>query len=112
RGEGVTSFYDVVVLGDELAGAIAAAHLARRGFRVLVVCSLPVERDTLGPYHLPRAPLALTGLEAPALKRLLNDLSLLQLLRRRVEPNHPAFQLLLPDHRLDVSLDDLPRELA
>ena len=43
----MTSFYDVVVLGDELAGAIAAAHLARRGFRVLVVCSPPVERDVI-----------------------------------------------------------------
>ena len=108
----MTSFYDVVVIGDELAGAAAAGHLARRGLRVLVVCSAPVERDALGPYLVPRAPLTLTGLEAPALKRLVADLNLLQLLRKRVEPNQPAYQVLLPDARLDVSVTDLPRELS
>ena len=106
-----TSFYDVVVIGDELAGAVAAAHLARRGFRVLVLCSAPVERDHVGPWTVPHAPMALAGLEGPALKRLVNELSLLQLLRRRVEPNHPLMQLLLPDHRLDVTGDELHREL-
>ncbi len=108
-----TSFYDVVVIGDELAGAVAGALLARRGFRVLVLASQPVEREVLGPGSspAPRAPLALTGLESPALKRVVNELNLLQLLRRRVTPNHPAFQLLLPDHRIDVG-DELGRELA
>src|SRR5437773_10030465 len=102
-----TSSYDVVVVGDELAGAVAGAHLARRGLRVLLVGRAPVERDEVGPYQVPRDPLALTGLEAPMLKRMVAELNLVQLLRRRVEPNHPAFQLLLPDHRLEVSAGDL-----
>lgn len=108
----MTSFYDVVVIGDELAGAVAGGHLARRGFRVLMLCAPPVEREAIGPYQVPAAPLTLTNLESPALKRLVEDLNLLQVLRRRVEANEPAFQLLLPDHRLDVSPTDLPRELA
>jgi len=107
-----TSFYDVVVIGDELAGAVAGALLARRGFRVLMLSTAPVEREPIGDgaFSAPRAPLALTGLESPALKRVVNELNLLQLLRRRVTPNHPAFQLLLPDHRIDVG-DEVGREL-
>jgi hypothetical protein len=107
-----TSSYDVVVIGDELAGAVAAAHLARRGFRLLLLTAPPVEHDVVGPFRLPRAPLAVTGLETPVLRRMVNELNLLQLLRRRLAPNHPAFQLLLPDHRIDVSTEDLGRELG
>jgi len=107
-----THSYDVVAIGDELAGAIAAAHLARRGFRVLLLTRAPVEEDVLGPFRLPRAPVDLVGIEAPVLKRMLGELNLLQLLRRRLAPNHPAFQLLLPDNRLEVSAEDLGRELS
>jgi phytoene dehydrogenase-like protein len=106
-----TSFYDVVVLGGDLAATVAGAVLAHRGFRVLAA-GLPVEeRYTLGPYVLPRAPLAFVGLESPALKRVVAELNLVQLLRRRLEPNRPAYQLILPDHRIDVG-DDVPREIA
>jgi phytoene dehydrogenase-like protein len=105
-----TSFYDVVVLGSDLAATVGGAVLAHRGFRVLVA-GVPVEeRYAIGPYTLPRAPLAFVGTEAPILKRIVGELNLVQLLRRRLEPNRPAYQLLLPDHRIDVG-DDLMREL-
>jgi phytoene dehydrogenase-like protein len=51
-----------------------------------------------------------TGVESPTIKRVIGELNLVQLLRRRLEPNRPAFQLILPDHRLDVG-DDLGREI-
>jgi hypothetical protein len=106
-----TSFYDVVVLGSDLAATVGGAVLAHRGFRVLMA-GVPVEeRYTIGPYSLPRAPLAFVGIEGPTLKRIVGELNLVQLLRRRLEPNRPAYQLLLPDHRIDVG-DDLGRELA
>jgi hypothetical protein len=101
----------VVVLGADLAATVAGAVLAHRGFRVLAA-GVPVEeRYSVGPYVLPRAPLALVGIESPALKRVVGELNLVQLLRRRLEPNRPAYQLLLPDHRIDVG-DDLAREVA
>ena len=106
-----TSFYDVVVLGSDLAATVGGAVLAHRGFRVLMA-GIPVEeRYTIGPYSLPRAPLAFVGIEGPTLKRIVGELNLVQLLRRRLEPNRPAYQLLLPDHRIDIG-DDLGRELA
>lgn len=85
--------------------------LAHRGFRVLAAGALVDERYSVGPYVLPRAPLQMVGTEGPALKRLLGELNLVQLFRRRIEPNRPSFQLLLPDHRLDVG-DDLAREVG
>ena len=106
-----TSFYDVVVLGSDLAATVGGAVLAHRGFRVLMA-GVPIEeRYTIGPYSLPRAPLAFVGVEAPTLKRIVGELNLVQLLRRRLEPNRPAYQLLLPEHRIDVG-DDIGRELA
>ena len=106
-----TSFYDVVVLGSDLAATVGGAVLAHRGFRVLMA-GVPVEdRYTIGPYSLPRAPLAFVGVEGPTLKRIVGELNLVQLLRRRLEPNRPAYQLLLPELRIDVG-DELPRERA
>ena len=71
-----TSFYDVVVLGSDLAATVGGAVLAHRGFRVLMA-GVPVEeRYTIGPYSLPRAPLAFVGIEGPDA----------QAHRRRAEP--------------------------
>ncbi len=106
-----TSFYDVVVLGSDLAATVGGAVLAHRGFRVLMAGISVEERYTIGPYSLPRAPLAFVGIEGPTLKRIVGELNLVQLLRRRLEPNRPAYQLLLSDHRIDVG-DDLGRELG
>jgi len=98
------------VLGSDLAATVGGAVLAHRGFRVLIAGVPAEERYTIGPYSLPRAPLAFVGIEGPTLKRIVGELNLVQLLRRRLEPNRPAYQLLLPDHRIDVG-DDLGREL-
>lgn len=106
-----SNFFDVVVLGADLAATVAGAVLSHRGFRVLVAGAPVEERYNLGPYVLPRAPLAFVGTDNPALKRVVGELNLVQLWRRRLEPNRPAFQLLLPDHRIDVG-DDLGREVA
>jgi hypothetical protein len=106
-----SNFFDVVVLGSDLAATVTGAILAHRGFRVLVAGSTVEEKYSIGPYVLPRAPLAFIGTESPALKRLLGELNLVQLFRRRLEQNRPSFQLLLPEHRIDVG-DDLARELG
>ncbi len=115
------SSYDAIVFGRELAAAAAAAVLAQRGLRVLAISGPgdpPVappapgqppatqDRYTLGPYVLPATPMAFVGAEAPAIRRLVAELNLVQIFRRRIEPNRPAFQLLHPDARVDVD-DDL-----
>jgi hypothetical protein len=101
----------VVVLGPDLGATVAGAVLAHRGFRVLLAGAPTEERYAVGPYMLPRAPAVLVGLESPSLKRLTAELNLVQLLRRRLEPNRPAYQLILPDARLDADADWV-REVA
>jgi hypothetical protein len=58
-----TNFYDVIALGDDLAGLIAATLCARRGLRVLVARTpeSPPEDYRLGPYRLSREPMPLVG---------------------------------------------------
>ena len=104
------AYYDVVLVGDELAGMIAAALCARRGLRVLVVdrAARPAE---------PGAPSAFLVETSPAAKRVIAELNLLQAVKRRLMTPRPAFQLLSPDSRVDVSTDgelfarELDREL-
>ncbi|MEO6954801.1 MAG: hypothetical protein ABI321_23575 [Polyangia bacterium] len=119
------SSYDVVVIGRDLTATITATLLAQRGVRVLAVSGpndpiappltpgqppAPTDRYNLGPYVLPASPMALTGPDAPGLRRIIAELNLVQLFRRRIEANRPSFQLLYPDQRLDVD-DDLLRAL-
>ena len=96
--------YDVVVAGASLGGLVAGALLARRGFRVLVLCAAEPPPD----------PRPLLGLERPAWRRVVGELNLLQLLRRRLTAQRPAYQLVLPGARIDVHDDELLRahELA
>jgi len=116
------NFYDAVVLGADLAATVTGALLANRGLRVLVAAVpgarvsstgelQPLERYSVGPYVLPRAPLAYVGLDGPVQRRLFGELGVVQLLRRKLELNRPSYQLLLPDARIDVG-DELVREVA
>lgn len=114
-----TSFYDVIVLGDDLAGLIAATLCARRGLRVLVAgAAAGPEPYTLGPYTLPRAPQVFVGESSPAVRRVVAELNFIQLVRRKLTLLRPSFQVVLPDARLEVSADadafgrELGRELA
>lgn len=116
------NFFDAVILGPDLAATVAGALLANRGLRVLVAAVpgarvsatgelQPLERYSVGPYVLPRAPLAWVGLDGPVQRRLFGELGIVQLLRRKLELNRPSYQLLLPDARIDVG-DELVRELV
>ena len=115
-----TNFYDVILLGDDLAGLIGATLCAKRGLRVLVAetPSTPLEKYPLGPYSLPRSPMPFPVESSPSVTRVIRELNFVQTLKRRLTPLKPAFQVILPDARLDVAPDpelfarELGRELG
>ncbi|HEY8147176.1 MAG TPA: hypothetical protein VIG06_31055 [Kofleriaceae bacterium] len=109
-----TNHYDLIVLGDDFSGLVAATLCARRGMRVL--CATLGRAPTsyqLGPYKLPTEPLPLVGLSSPAVRRVLDELHFQHLLKRKLRTGHPAFQVVGPDLRVSIEPDEatLAREL-
>lgn len=103
---GAKNFYDAVLVGLDLTTLLAGALLSKRGFRVLLVGqSQPWPSYGVRGFRLPRAPFTLTSRESPALGRVFSELALRPLLQRRIRPLSPAFQAVMPGHRLDVGRD-------
>jgi len=100
------SYYDVVVLGTGTGALVSGALLARRGFRVLLLGhdDLPADHVHRG-YRLPRSPFSVAGAEAPPARRILQELALTQVFRRRSTVQDPLFQVVLPKHRIDFCAD-------
>jgi phytoene dehydrogenase-like protein len=98
-----TNFYDVIVCGSELSGLVAAALLARRGFRVLLL-GHDVDRPSfeVAGQTLSRAPGLLPPLESQPVARVLTELNCVQIVRRRAPVLTPGFQVAMPRHRFDV----------
>jgi hypothetical protein len=112
--------YDVIILGSQLGGALAAALLAKRGYSVLLV-----EHDGTGlgyeheGYVLPYAPFVAPALKTmPAVEEAFAELGLSATLQRNQHPHAPELQLVLPRHRVDLHTDaarrraELTREFA
>jgi phytoene dehydrogenase-like protein len=101
---GTKNFYDAICLGHGLAPLLASALLAKRGFRVLLLGQgEPPPSYELAGHALPRAPFTLTHSGSPALTRVFAELALRPLISRRSRTLAPAFQLVMPGHRLDLS---------
>lgn len=106
-GRGVTlRHFDVVVIGRSLGCLTAAALLARRDLRVLVLGQgeLPASYSFRGRRIARRAFSLLFG-ETPVWRRMLQDLAQSQTFRRRTLRAEPSYSLLTPRHRLQVSSD-------
>lgn len=97
------SYYDVVVLGTELGPLAAGALLAHRGFRVLVVGqTAPFDSYACYGYRFARRPFALTAAGAPAVRRVFEELGLVQRLQQITRRPTPLFQIVTPTARVDV----------
>jgi hypothetical protein len=100
-------YYDVVVLGADLAPLTCAALLAKRGFRVLLLGQDDPEPSyTIGSFKLPRKLSQWAFAHTPVSQRIVSELGLGPGLRRSAHPTEPAFQVAVPGHRFDVSHDD------
>jgi hypothetical protein len=98
--------FDVVVLGRSLGAMAAAALLARRDFRVLVLGqgSRPASyqfRDLV----LRRRAFSLLSATSPAFKRIFAELAQTQVFRRHMRPLDPMLSILMPGRRFDLPPD-------
>lgn len=97
------NFYDAVLVGINLHTLLTGGLLAKRGFRVLVVGQQqPLPTYKVDGLSLPRGSSALPAADSPAVTRVLSELALKPLVRRRLRPLRPAFQGILPEHRVDL----------
>lgn len=99
------SSFDAVVVGTQLGPLLAGALLAKRGFRVLLVA-----QDELAPTYpatetlrLPREPYTFLPSNSPIARKVLAELAVHQVFRRRAMHVDPSFQVCLPKHRLDMA---------
>ncbi|MCG8419560.1 MAG: hypothetical protein MJE77_16640 [Proteobacteria bacterium] len=101
-----TNSYDVIVLGDDFAGLVAATLCARRGLRVLSLSQGRPMGYQLGPHRLPVEPLSLCGAGNWTIRRVFDELNLSHILKRKLREARPGFQFVAPDLRLDVAADE------
>ena len=103
----MSQHYDVAVIGMQRTGVIAAALLAKRGRRVLLVD----HGENTRTYRrrgltLPLMPTLLPELEdSPHVKRVLDELGVGPELRAGRVALDPAFQAVMPGHRVDIRGD-------
>jgi hypothetical protein len=106
-----TNHYDLIVLGADVAGLVAAALVARRGKRVLVV----PHGNPDGVYRLQGRVFALdtapvVHATTPAVERVLAELGLVQQVRRLAAPIDGLQQHVVDDARVDLGASE--RNLA
>jgi hypothetical protein len=94
-----TRRWDAVILGGALPGLVAAVRLGMRGARVLVV----EEEAALQRFAGLREPFWMSGAHRDGvLGACLRALRVPLIDQRRIEPDPLAFQVVLPDARLDL----------
>lgn len=95
--------FDIVVLGRSLAAISAAALLARRDFRVLVLGqgTRPATYQ-FRDFSLRRRAFTLLSATSPAFKRIVAELAQSQVFRRHMDPLDPMVSVIMPGRRFDL----------
>lgn len=102
-----TNHYDLVVVGQDVAGLVAAALVARRGKRVLVMPHGPAEGSVrLGGLVLPLDTAPVVHMGCGAVQRVFQELGLWQQIRRDHGLVKGMVHWVLPKQRLDVQPPD------
>jgi hypothetical protein len=102
----MSKHYDVAVLGAGIGALTAAALLARRSWRVLVLGQgYRAPHYTFDGIALARRTFTLLAGSSPAWGRVLAELAQSQTFRRRIEPLDPMLQVLSPRRALDLPPD-------
>lgn len=116
RGSRPTRLYDVVVIGNDLPGLVAAALLAKRGLRILHVDhGAPHDRHVSGGFRLQSVPMAYPLPRASrSLHAMAEELGVLPMIGRAMTPYAGGLQLLLPSARIALgpAPDSRAAELA
>ena len=98
-----TNHYDLIVLGCDVAGLVAAGLVARRGKRVLVIPhGSPEGTYRLGGRTLPFDTAPVVHMSTPPVHRVFHELGLLQQVRRQHASVDELVHLVLPHQRLDL----------
>ncbi|MBK6916807.1 MAG: hypothetical protein IPH07_05355 [Deltaproteobacteria bacterium] len=110
-----TNHYDLIVIGSDIAGLVAAALVARRGKRVLVLphgSAEGVYRLQGRVYGLETAPVVHAN--TPPCERVFTELGLAQQVRRLATPHDGLAHCVLPHARLDLEAGErnLEHELS
>ncbi len=98
-----TNHYDLIVIGSDIAGLVAASLTARRGKRVLVIPHGPAD----GTYRLARETFSLNEaplihLGCPALHRVYDELGLWTQISRERRTLSDIVHWILPEQRMDL----------
>jgi hypothetical protein len=102
----MSKHYDVAVLGAGIGALTAAALLARRSWRVLVLGQgYRAPLYSFDGISLARRTFTLLAGSSPAWSRVLAELAQSQTFRRRIEPLDPMLQVLSPRRALDLPPD-------
>lgn len=100
----MSEHFDVAILGSQTSGLIAAALLAKRRRRVVLID----HGENVTSYrhkgvHFPLVPTLVPSLEdSPAIKQVHEELGVSPELRARVSVDATVFQAIMPNHRVDV----------
>jgi hypothetical protein len=98
-----TNHYDLIVLGSDIAGLVAAALVARRGRRVLVMPHGQADGAyRLGGHVLPLETAPVVHMTTPPVRRVFQELGLLQQVRRQHASIDGLLHYVLPGHRIDL----------